>query len=269
MKTVQATQVFFDRAADLIDMEPSWRAILTTPNREVQVRIIITLDDGRIASFLGYRVQHNAARGPMKGGMRYHPQVDLDEVRGLASLMTWKTALANLPYVGAKGGIRIDPGKFSRTELRRAPRKFIDQIHDVIGPDTDIPAPDMGAGSSEMAWMRNQWEKYHGFNPACVTGKPVEHYGAKGREEATGRGVGLMACKLMRRFGARFFDGNRDFGAFPRRRSRRWSAGCCAFRTFRHGNQTRVSHRRLVHGRSHLRRLRIAAHVQRLAAAQS
>ncbi len=203
MKTFQATRLFFDRAADLIDMEPSWREILTTPNREVQVRIIVTLDDGRIASFLGYRVQHNAARGPMKGGMRYHPQVDLDEVRGLASLMTWKTALANLPYGGAKGGIRIDPRQFSRAEMRRVTRKFIDQIHDVIGPDTDIPAPDMGSGSAEMAWMRNQWEKYHGFNPACVTGKPVEHYGAKGREEATGRGVGLMACKLMRRLGRR------------------------------------------------------------------
>jgi glutamate dehydrogenase (NAD(P)+) len=118
-------------------------------------------------------------------------------VRALATLMTWKTAVVDLPYGGAKGGIAIDPRKLSVKELERITRRFVDQIHDIFGPDKDIPAPDMGTSWREMAWIRNQWEKYHGFNPACVTGKPVEHYGIEGREEATGRGVGILAYKLL------------------------------------------------------------------------
>ena len=137
----------------------------------------------------------------MKGGLRFHPDVDLDEVRALASLMTWKTAVVNIPYGGAKGGICVNPRKLSRKENERVTRKFVDQIHDIIGPDKDIPAPDMGTNSETMAWIRNQWEKYHGFNPACITGKPVEDYGAKGREEATGRGVGILAFKMLKRLG--------------------------------------------------------------------
>jgi len=135
----------------------------------------------------------------MKGGLRYHHEVDLDEVRALAALMTWKTAVVDIPYGGAKGGICVDPRSLSRKENQRLTRKFIDQIHEVIGPDTDIPAPDMGTNAETMAWMRNQYEKYHGFNPAVITGKPVEHYGAKGREEATGRGVGILTFKLLSR----------------------------------------------------------------------
>jgi glutamate dehydrogenase (NAD(P)+) len=142
-------------------------------------------------------VLHDDSRGPLKGGLRYHPEVDLDEVRALATLMTWKTAVVDLPYGGAKGGIAIDPRKLSVKELERITRKFIDQIHDVIGPHEDIPAPDMGTSWREMAWIRNQWEKYHGFNPAVITGKPVEHYGIEGREEATGRGVGILTYKLL------------------------------------------------------------------------
>jgi glutamate dehydrogenase (NAD(P)+) len=137
----------------------------------------------------------------MKGGLRYHPEVDLDEVRALATLMTWKTAVVDLPYGGAKGGIAIDPRRLSVKELERITRRFIDQIHDVLGPDKDIPAPDMGTSWREMAWIRNQWEKYHGFNPACVTGKPAEHYGIEGREEATGRGVGILAFKFLSHLG--------------------------------------------------------------------
>ena len=135
----------------------------------------------------------------MKGGLRYHPEVDLDDVRSLATLMTWKTAVVNIPFGGAKGGISVDPHLLSSKELQRVTRKLVDQIHDVIGPDKDIPAPDMGTGAEEMAWIRSQWEKYHGFNPACATGKPVEFFGAKGREEATGRGVGILTFKLLRR----------------------------------------------------------------------
>jgi glutamate dehydrogenase (NAD(P)+) len=197
MKSHEATQLYFDRAADLLELSPALRRLLIIPRREVQVQIPLEMDDGRLETFIGYRVQHDDSRGPMKGGLRYHPEVDLDEVRSLATLMTWKTAVADLPYGGAKGGIAIDPRKMSIKELERITRKFIDQIHDVIGPDKDIPAPDMGTSWREMAWIRNQWEKYHGFNPACVTGKPVEHYGIEGREEATGRGVGILAYKLL------------------------------------------------------------------------
>ena len=146
-------------------------------------------------------MQHDDARGPMKGGLRYHPEVDLDEVRSLAALMTWKTAVVDIPYGGAKGGIAVDPAKLSPRELERITRKFVDGIHDVIGPDIDIPAPDMGTNAEVMAWIMNQYQKYHGFSPACVTGKPVELYGIPGREEATGRGVGILAVKLLSRLG--------------------------------------------------------------------
>ena len=133
--------------------------------------------------------------------MRYHHEVDLDEVRSLASLMTWKTAVVNIPYGGAKGGVTVNARSLSRHELERVTRKFVDGIHDIIGPDVDIPAPDMGTDAHVMAWFLNQYEKYHGFQPGVVTGKPVEHYGIPGREEATGRGVGILAVKLLQRMG--------------------------------------------------------------------
>jgi glutamate dehydrogenase (NAD(P)+) len=197
MKSHAAARLYFDRAADRLELAPAMRQLLLIPKREVQVQIPVEMDDGRLETFIGYRVQHDDARGPMKGGLRYHHEVDLDEVRALATLMTWKTAVVDLPYGGAKGGIALDPRKLSLKELERITRKFADQIHDVIGPDKDIPAPDMGTSSREMAWIRNQWEKYHGFNPAVITGKPVEHYGIEGREEATGRGVGILAYKWL------------------------------------------------------------------------
>jgi glutamate dehydrogenase (NAD(P)+) len=171
------------------------------PKREVQVQVAVERDNGEIASYVGYRVQHDDSRGPMKGGLRFHPDVDLDEVRSLAALMTWKTAVVNLPYGGAKGGIALDPKHVSQRELERITRAFIDGIHDVIGPDVDIPAPDMGTNDKVMAWIMNQYGKYHGFSPAVVTGKPVEMYGLPGREEATGRGVGVVTLKLLNRLG--------------------------------------------------------------------
>ena len=201
LKPNEAVQLYFDRAADKLELDPSMRRLLQTAKREVTVEVPVEMDDGRIETLLGYRVQHNNARGPMKGGLRYHWDVDLDEVRALASLMTWKTAVVNIPYGGAKGGICVDPRNLSQKEMQRISRKFVDQIHEIIGPDKDIPAPDMGTNSDTMAWIRNQWEKYHGFNPACITGKPVEDYGAKGREEATGRGCGILAFKLLKRLG--------------------------------------------------------------------
>ena len=201
MKAFDATRFYFDRAADQMDLSDNIRKLLVTPKREVQVQIAVETDKREIHTYIGYRVQHDNSRGPMKGGLRYHPDVDLDEVRSLAALMTWKTAVVNLPYGGAKGGIAIDPRKISRRELEQITRRFVDEIHDVIGPDIDIPAPDMGTNAEVMAWFMNQYAKYHGFSPAVVTGKPVELFGLPGREEATGRGVGIMAVKMTGRMG--------------------------------------------------------------------
>lgn len=201
MRAIDATRLYFDRAADHMDMSESMRELLLAAKREVSVQIAVELDSGEVATYIGYRVQHDDARGPMKGGLRFHPEVDLSEVRSLAALMTWKTAVVDLPFGGAKGGIAIDPAKFSHRELERITRKFIDGIHELIGPDVDIPAPDMGSNSDVMAWIMNQYQKYQGFNPGVVTGKPVELYGIPGREEATGRGVGILAYKMTSRLG--------------------------------------------------------------------
>jgi glutamate dehydrogenase (NAD(P)+) len=201
MKSSEAALAYFNRAADQLDLSESMRRRLIVPKREIQVQVTIELDNDDIATFVGYRVQHDNSRGPMKGGFRYHPEVDLDEIRSLAALMTLKTAVVNIPYGGAKGGIAVDVRTLSQRELERLTRKFIDQIHDVIGPDIDIPAPDMGTDAHVMAWIMNQYNKYHGFNPGVVTGKPVEYYGIPGREEATGRGVGIITLKTLSRMG--------------------------------------------------------------------
>jgi len=197
MKSSEAAYTYFTRAADQLELSESMRRRLIIAKREIQVQVSIELDNGEVATYVGYRVQHDNARGPMKGGFRYHPQVDLDEIRALAALMTLKTAVVSIPYGGAKGGIAVDVRTLTQRELERLTRKFIDQIHDVIGPDIDIPAPDMGTDAHVMAWIMNQYNKYHGFNPGVVTGKPVEYYGIPGREEATGRGVGIVTLKAL------------------------------------------------------------------------
>ncbi len=201
MRAFEATEFYFHQAADLLDLSKNIRTLLITPKREVQVQVSIERDNGQVATFIGYRVQHDDSRGPMKGGLRYHPDVDLDEVRSLAALMTWKTAVVEIPYGGAKGGINVNPREMTPRELQKITRTFVDQIHDLVGPDSDIPAPDMGTNAEVMAWFMNQYSKYHGFSPACVTGKPVELYGLPGREEATGRGVGIVTLKLLGRLG--------------------------------------------------------------------
>src|SRR6185437_4189277 len=206
MKAFDSTQLYFNLAADLMDLSENIRRLLLTPKREIQVQVATERDNGEIITLLGYRVQHDDSRGPMKGGLRYHPDVDLDEVRSLAALMTWKTSVVNIPYGGAKGGITVDPASLSQRELELITRKFVDGIHDLIGPDIDIPAPDMGTNDKVMAWVMNQYAKYHGFNPACVTGKPVELHGLPGREEATGRGVGILTFKLLSRMGRKPVD---------------------------------------------------------------
>jgi glutamate dehydrogenase (NAD(P)+) len=199
MQAFEATNYYFEQAANCLDLSENVRTLMTTPDREVRVEVVIELDSGKIGNFIGYRVQHDNARGPFKGGLRYHPTVDVDEARSLASWMTWKTALVDLPFGGAKGGINCDPNKLSRGEMERLTRKFIEKIHDMIGPHKDIPAPDMGTDAQVMAWIMNEYGKYEGFQPACVTGKPVEFHGSAGREAATGFGVAIVAREMLGR----------------------------------------------------------------------
>ncbi len=189
MSGFEDVNYYFRRAARVMDLSAHVERMLVTPFREVKVDVSITLDNGELGTFIGYRVQHDKSRGPMKGGLRYHPTVDMDEALGLASLMTWKTAVVNVPYGGAKGGIAVDPETLSPRELERLTRRFVEQIHDIIGPQTDIPAPDVNTNAQVMAWIMDEYSKFHGFSPAVVTGKPVDLFGSKGREEATGRGV--------------------------------------------------------------------------------
>jgi glutamate dehydrogenase (NAD(P)+) len=196
MTSADSSNYYFKKAARIMDVGERIETLLRTPLREVRAQVSIELDNGEIRTFDGYRCQHDNARGPMKGGLRYHPGVTAEEVQGLASLMTWKTAVVNLPYGGAKGGITVDPSTLSIKELERLTRKFVDQIHDVIGPTRDIPGPDMNTNPQVMAWIMDQYSKYHGHAPAVVTGKPVELYGSRGRETATARGL-LAVCKQI------------------------------------------------------------------------
>ena len=185
----EAVNRYVDEAARLIDLDDEMYSVLTSTYREISVQIPVRLDSGDVIVARGYRVQHNGARGPYKGGVRYHPTTDLEEVRALASLMTWKTALVGVPFGGAKGGIEIDPTPMSPAELQRMTRRFANGIHHVIGPYRDIAAPDMNTNAQTMAWMMDAYSAHHGYTPAIVTGKPVDLGGAPGREAATGRGV--------------------------------------------------------------------------------
>ena len=185
----EAVNRYVDEAVQLIDLDDDMYAVLTSTYREISVQIPVRLDSGDLIVARGYRVQHNGARGPYKGGIRYHPTADLEEVRALASLMTWKTALLDVPFGGAKGGIEIDPTPMSAAELQRMTRRFTNGIHHVIGPYRDIPAPDMNTNAQTMAWMMDAYSAREGYSPAIVTGKPVDLGGAPGREAATGRGV--------------------------------------------------------------------------------
>lgn len=201
MKSSEAVNYYFNQAADSLGLKESLRKLLITPERSIKVEVSIPLDNGEIGNFVGYRVQHDCSRGPFKGGLRYHPQVDTDEVTALASLMTWKTAVVDVPYGGGKGGIQCDPKALSRSELERVTRKFVQRIHEFIGPKIDIPAPDMGTDGQVMAWIANEYAKFHGFEPGVVTGKPVDLHGIVGREEATGRGVATMARESLKLMG--------------------------------------------------------------------
>ena len=189
----------FERAANRLELDAGMRAILSRPKRELGVSIPVKMDDGRYEVFQGYRVQHNIARGPAKGGIRYHPDVTLDEVRALASWMTWKCACLELPYGGGKGGVIVDPRKLSIGELERLTRRYASEIFPIIGPENDIPAPDVYTNSQTMAWIMDTYSMTRGATAlGVVTGKPVGLGGSKGRDRATARGVQFVlreACK--------------------------------------------------------------------------
>src|SRR6185503_3399899 len=195
-KDIAASQ--FERAANLINLEDYMRRILMTPFREIQVELPVRMDDGRIEVFTGYRIQHNGARGPCKGGIRYHPEADHDEVLGLATIMTWKTALMDIPFGGAKGGVTVDPRKLSKLELERLTRRFTQRIAIVLGPYRDVPAPDVNTNAQVMTWLLDEYSSRHGYTPAVVTGKPVALGGSLGRKEATGRGVMYVMAEYSR-----------------------------------------------------------------------
>lgn len=185
----EIAQKQFDDAAEYLKLDDSMRAVLKTPKRQLIVSIPVRMDDGRIEVFEGYRVQHNIARGPAKGGIRYHPDVTLDEVKALAAWMTWKCATVNIPYGGGKGGVRVDSKRLSAPELERLTRRFATEISPIIGHDRDIPAPDMYTNSQTMAWIMDTISMFHGHTDlGVVTGKPISLGGSKGREEATARG---------------------------------------------------------------------------------
>lgn len=190
----------FDIAAAKLQLSEEIKQLIKTPDRELRVELPIIMDDGKLSTFIGYRVQHNNARGPNKGGIRYHPDVNLDEVRALASLMTWKTAIVDIPFGGAKGGIAVDPKQLSLGELERLTRVFTQKIDCVIGPSVDIPAPDVNTNAQVMSWMMDQYSRRHGHTPAVVTGKPLELGGSAGREEATGRGVCIALREASKSF---------------------------------------------------------------------
>ena len=188
----------FDRAADHVGLDGESRAILRVPKREWTVNFPVAMDDGRVEVFTGYRVQHNVARGPAKGGIRFHPATDLDEVRALAMWMTWKCALVNVPFGGAKGGVSVDPRSLSPDELQQMTRRFATELQGVIGPDIDIPAPDVGTNAQTMAWIMDTVSMHAGYTvPAVVTGKPVSLGGSEGRADATGMGVLFTAERAL------------------------------------------------------------------------
>ncbi len=183
---------YFDAAADRLGIEEDLRTVVRTAYREIQVQVPVRLRDVGIHVFSGYRVQHNKALGPFKGGIRYHERVNLDEVRALAALMTWKTALVGVPFGGAKGGVNCPAADLTETELQMITREFVDKIAGVLGPMRDIPAPDAGTNPQVMAWIMDEYGKLHGDTPAVVTGKPISLGGSPGRESATARGVVQM-----------------------------------------------------------------------------
>ncbi len=192
VSNLEIVRHYFEIAADRLKLADDVRIVFWTPYREVTVQIPVRLSDGKVHVFSGYRIQHNGARGPYKGGVRFHPEVDIDEVRALASLMTWKTAVAGVPFGGAKGGVNCPARELERAEVQKITRSFMDKVEKVLGPTRDIPAPDVNTNAQVMAWMMDEYGKLHGHTPAICTGKPIALEGSYGREAATGRGLVYM-----------------------------------------------------------------------------
>lgn len=189
---LEIVQYNFAKAARRLGLEADMQTLLVTPHREIQAEIPVRTDDGSLKVFTGFRVQHSDVRGPCKGGLRFHPTVDLDQMRALAMAMTCKTAVANVPFGGAMGGIRCDPRTISAKELESLTRKYTSRMHLVMGPYRDVPEPDVNTDPQVMAWILDEYSSAHGYTPACVTGKPVEIGGTLGRDGATGRGLSLL-----------------------------------------------------------------------------
>ncbi len=201
MTAFEEVNVFFDQAADRLELDDGIREMLRMPWRELQVSVPVRMDNGRIEVFAGYRIQHNGARGPYKGGTRFHPNAGQEEVRALAALMTWKTALVDIPFGGAKGGVACDPRSMSEGELNRMTRRYVTNIEHILGVNRDIPAPDVGTNPQTMAWMMDAYSLIHGYTPGIVTGKPVEFGGSLGREASTGRGAVYVLSEAARDLG--------------------------------------------------------------------
>ncbi len=198
--SLEATRYYIKKASKILELSDRIERMLITPYRIVKTVVDIELDNGHVSTFMGFRVQHNNALGPMKGGLRFHPSVDEEEVESLASLMTWKTSLLRVPFGGAKGGIGCEPHELSQAELERLTKTFTSKIKEIIGPYKDIPAPDMNTNAQIMAWIMAEYSKHYGFTPAVVTGKPVYLHGSQGREEATGLGVVMITQELLQRY---------------------------------------------------------------------
>ena len=197
----------FDHAARLLNLNPDLYQVLRLPNREFTVYIPVFMDNGNIEVFTGYRVQHNFARGPAKGGIRYAPDLSLDEIRALAAWMTWKCAVINIPFGGAQGGVICDPARMSRSELERLTRRYTAELIDVIGPERDVPGPDLNTNEQTMAWIMDTYSMHARHTvTSVVTGKPVDISGSLGRQEATGRGLLVVINEAAKKFGLRPAD---------------------------------------------------------------
>ena len=195
------TSAAYKHAIKELGLKPNIANTLEMPDRELTVEVPFRKDNGEMESVLGFRVQHNNTRGPFKGGIRYHEHVDIEEVRSLATLMTWKTSLLDIPYGGGKGGIGVDPSKYSRTELERMSRNFFRAIDPIIGVNIDIPAPDVNTNAQVMSWFMDEYSQTHGYTPAIVTGRPLELGGSEGREAATGRGTAVITRETADKWG--------------------------------------------------------------------
>jgi glutamate dehydrogenase (NAD(P)+) len=224
--------VYFNEAASLLDLDAGMRRLLTHPSRQIIFSIPFQRDNGELEVYTGYRVQYNFARGPAKGGIRYHPGVTLDEVTALAFWMTWKCAVVDLPFGGGKGGVTCDPGTLSLKELERITRRYAAELVEVVGPDKDVPAPDVGTTPQIMAWFMDTYSMHmRQHTPGVVTGKPIEIGGSRGRVEATGRGVSPRAS---------WYRASATSGPSRRRCSRTTAAGSWGFRMSPAGTRTRM-----------------------------